>query len=334
MDLFFVLSGFLITTLLFEEHGRTGGVDLRAFYVRRARRLLPALTVMVAVYLTLAQIRQVESERTLLIGGLASFGYVSNFVLSFWRSSMSTGLSHTWSLSAEEQFYLVWPVLILLALRGGRRMVMIVLGVVIVIAEVRGLVLMPGNREAFGPEYRSTIALAIGCLFALLASDARVRIWASRLWIPAAMIVAAAFLTDLTPTFATAHPVFCACCAIVILSVLNPTPLSWLLARPVVAWVGRISYPLYLWHVPVLVLLGLGIAGSDQTAKRVVALELSVVAAAASYYFVEMPIRRRGRHGRPSDRVERVGQPASGNATAPVVAGSNVVSASMPPVNT
>jgi peptidoglycan/LPS O-acetylase OafA/YrhL len=295
VDLFFVLSGFLITNLLVEERLSTGSVDLRAFYGRRARRLLPALAVMLAVYLSIADARHLEPGRNLLIGGLSSVGYMSNIGMAFWKSSMAAGLSHTWSLSAEEQFYLVWPVMLLAALRRGRRVAIATVCLVIAGAEVRGLTLPHGDRQAFGPEYRSTIALAIGCLFALLPPAKTLQVLLRRLTPVAVFLVGVGLLTNLSLHFAYWHVLFCFSSVIVIVSLLEPNLLTSLLGKPPVAWVGKISYSLYLWHLPILFMLGLTIAGSDRTGRRVLALALSVAAATASYYLIEMPIRRRAR---------------------------------------
>ena len=110
VDLFFVLSGFLITTLLLEEHGRRGRVDILGFYGRRARRLLPAFFALLAVVLALTGS---------VFGVVAGVGYFSNVVqMGAPESAMPPALEHLWSLAAEEQFYLVWPLVLFGLLRA------------------------------------------------------------------------------------------------------------------------------------------------------------------------------------------------------------------------
>src|SRR4051812_42278396 len=109
VDLFFVLSGFLITTLLLEEHDRTGRVSLRAFYVRRARRLLPALGAVLAL---IAVVGPLYYSPGLLASIVASGLYAANIVRGFGQSDFlnATPAAHLWSLAQEEQFYVLWPI--------------------------------------------------------------------------------------------------------------------------------------------------------------------------------------------------------------------------------
>src|SRR5436190_10898544 len=108
VDLFFVLSGFLITTLLLEERNRTGKIDIAAFYTRRARRLLPALLVMLLPFLFLGLVSAAAGSfrRPLFVGLGAAATYTSNIVVMHDQSAVPAGLVHLWSLAAEEQFYL------------------------------------------------------------------------------------------------------------------------------------------------------------------------------------------------------------------------------------
>jgi peptidoglycan/LPS O-acetylase OafA/YrhL len=116
VDLFFVLSGFLITTLLLEEVEATGRISLRDFYERRVRRLLPALLVLLIVY----SVVEAARGRSVLpaVAGLFYFSNFSNFLhLTAWRTN---ALDHLWSLAEEEQFYLVWPPILILLVRWRR----------------------------------------------------------------------------------------------------------------------------------------------------------------------------------------------------------------------
>ena len=127
VDLFFVLSGFLITTLLLEEQARKGTISLRAFYRRRALRLLPALFALLAVFLAVATVAAVTGGRSLakdVFGVVAGVGYFSNVAMVGEPSirPMPEELRHLWSLAMEEQFYLLWPLVLVLLLRRSPRL--------------------------------------------------------------------------------------------------------------------------------------------------------------------------------------------------------------------
>src|SRR5438093_1585780 len=132
VDLFFVLSGFLITTLLLEEHARSGRIGIRAFYLRRARRLLPALFALLVPFLLIALAAVVfrgSSPSALFLGLGAALTYTSNIVVAADPSAVPAALIHLWSLGAEEQFYIVWPLLLVVLMRrGGIGFVGVVLG--------------------------------------------------------------------------------------------------------------------------------------------------------------------------------------------------------------
>jgi peptidoglycan/LPS O-acetylase OafA/YrhL len=172
VTLFFVLSGFLITSLLLAEKSRYGRVDLRAFYVRRALRLFPALAAALIVVALLAvtglmpQDARVGVDYRIVLAGVVC--YVANWV---WVAGQPIGmLSHTWSLAVEEQFYILWPALLLLGLRLGRRwFAMIVL--LLIFADIPYRLILDlngGFAHVFvGTDTRGD-ALLFGCVLALL----------------------------------------------------------------------------------------------------------------------------------------------------------------------
>src|SRR4051794_30070266 len=140
VDLFFVLSGFLITTLLLEEHRRSGRIRIRAFYARRAWRLLPALIALLVPFLLLAGAALLfrgAVPSSLLLGIGAALTYTSNLVVASDISAVPAALVHLWSLAAEGQFYVVWPLMVLVVLRrGGFRLLGRTLVVLLAIAVV------------------------------------------------------------------------------------------------------------------------------------------------------------------------------------------------------
>ncbi len=299
VDVFFVLSGYLITSLLLAEWRDTGGIALRSFWARRARRLLPALFLMLAVVGAIAVLLpQVLGSPGLLGDTLATVGYVANWHLVaahtnyFDTVANPSPLMHTWSLAIEEQFYLVWP-LVVLALAGGllvrhrkrsrRQVVKDRLAIVAVVAAIGALasaalmaVLTPVadaaltpagiaavNRSYYGSDTRAQsllvgAALAAVCLF---WGPVRTRRGRGALWmagfVGATGIVAMWLTVDETSdlTFHGGFLLLSVATASVIACVtsISSHPVTRFLALPPFTYLGRISYGMYLWYLPVLV---------------------------------------------------------------------------------
>jgi peptidoglycan/LPS O-acetylase OafA/YrhL len=310
VDLFFVLSGYLITSLLVAEYRARGSIRLGTFWARRVRRLLPAaLLVILAVCGWAALTAPPDRIWSVRHDALWTLGYAANwhFVLSgqsyFAQFSQPSPLLHTWSLAIEEQFYLVWPllVLVLLALRRGR------VGALVAVAvggAVASGVLMrhlyraaDPSRVYYGTDTRAHELLA-GALLALLVASPlgeRLRPWLRRLALPAALAVLAAIV--LVPDswqwyYRGGALAFGLVAALLVAGTHAGTdgPLARVLGLGPVAWVGRISYGLYLWHWPVYQAVQ-GRGALLDVARVAVSLALAVV----SFDLVEQPIRR----GRP-----------------------------------
>jgi peptidoglycan/LPS O-acetylase OafA/YrhL len=275
VTVFFVLSGWLITTLLLAERERTGRIDLPAFYGRRVRRLGPALLLLLVVVLVLDV---VGGWPTIALSIGSTLFYVSNWVQA---TGTSVGfLGHTWSLSIEEQFYLAWPTILILM--GARKAGVIAAALVILITIVR----IPAD----GPfEYFSTFtrgdAVLVGCVLAI----ARVRLpaWTAVIGLGAILILAC-----LGMPHDVGIPLVILAAAAVVCSVWRP------LGR--LAPMGKRAYGLYLWNWPLAILFG------------PLAIPLTFVAAEVSWRLVELPINRR--RERPSGEAvapEMVIQPAT-----------------------
>lgn len=304
VDVFFVLSGYLITSILLRQRA-DGEWSIKSFYVRRARRLYPALLLMLVISLPfallLAPTRHLYAEDVLVSGA-----YLSDIVQALHFSQLS-GLSHTWSLAVEEQFYLVWP-FVLLLLVGMR-------------SHTRWTVLIAASLAAFGclavgggAMMVLPIGRGIGLLFgAMLAFGLERREWP---WNPTltgvlslAGLIAAIVLAASVP-YGYASSSYLAACAAGVASVglIGSLISGGVLARPFgarpVAWLGARSYGVYLWHFPLLYALEqLGpfqrpwalSSNHPQPLALLVALSGSVALAALSYRFVESRFLRSGR---------------------------------------
>ena len=309
VGLFFVLSGFLITSLLVREHSRTSKISLKSFYYRRALRLLPALFALilfVSVYAALFQ-PQEKAMRTWK-GVLYTLFYVANWAQLGSNPSGIGALSHAWSLSVEEQFYILWPLLLVVLLRRGvkREWIagLLLLAISASIAWSACLWHAGANymRVYQGSDTRAG-ELLIGCLVALLIN------WRV---LPQTKPARIAFrLTSLTSLGAILYAVWalpvssgflycggfaliaCGASAILIDALLFPSHLSRIFEFQPLVWIGKVSYGLYLWHFPIFETSRQTLAGRVSPfiyeAARFGAVFL---VAGASYYFLEKPFLR------------------------------------------
>jgi peptidoglycan/LPS O-acetylase OafA/YrhL len=330
VDVFFVISGFLITSLLLLERRRTGRIDLRRFWLRRARRLLPAVGVMVALTCVLAAVTDLAIDEATLQGdALAALAYVANwrFIVTdqsyFAAFGLPSPFRHLWSLSLEEQWYLVFPPVLVGLLALVRRRTGLLLGVLGAAAAASALwmalLYTPGrdpSRVYYGTDTRAQ-ALLIGALLAVVM----VRLPAlTRRLARLTPLLGVAGLAALAGLFATvsgqgarlyqggfavvALASVAAVAAVALPDASGPAKraLAW---RPAVA-VGRVSYGLYLWHWPIFVYMTpdrIGLTGAELAAARIA---VTFVVATLSFVAVELPIRRHGLRG-VADRLRRAG---------------------------
>jgi peptidoglycan/LPS O-acetylase OafA/YrhL len=313
VDVFFVISGFLITRLLLGELGRTGTISLRGFYARRARRLLPqsALllgTVAVLAIVVFSPVRAIEVSADIVSSALytANWHFAAKSVDYFAQGQEPSPVLHLWSLAIEEQFYLVWPAVLLLVSglpRRGERSPRPALAVVLAIACAASLLLGIRLTEAQPVSaYFSVLGraweLGLGAVLALLGAVTIPRRMAlATAWAGLAAILYATLAFDaLTPFPGLAALVPTLGAAGLLLagsSVLRPpagSPL-WLLSRAPVRYVGRISYAWYLWHWPALVFAAAILGPLPPVAGLAVAL-VSLGPAAFTHHLVENPVRR------------------------------------------
>ena len=312
VGLFFVLSGFLITKLALEEADRTGGLSLAQFYIRRVFRIFPPLFVMLA-FLVVASFTFMTDvggplRREIALAG----GSMSNLWPVFYGFEPRGALAHTWSLGIEEQFYLVWPLVLCMvpmAFRATRRFAMWFAAVALV-SVVLGRVLVAGVLRY--PHWRSIPflyfeGLALGCLLALmLHTDVVGRLRVPR-WLFALACVAVTF--DLFGAdWYFAHDTYdirsivLSVCFAVILAELVTNSMN-VVAVPLqtapMRWLGRLSYSLYLWHVTIFTILSVERYPDAPRAVLIVSkVALSFVMAWLSYRWVEQPAIDLGRRVR------------------------------------
>jgi peptidoglycan/LPS O-acetylase OafA/YrhL len=306
VDLFLVLSGFLITTLLLERHGRERH-PIATFYLRRVLRLVPALLALLAVNLLYALLRG-HGVGDALRSIAVVVAYVTNWA-ALAGISISPYVTHLWSLAIEEQFYLVWPPLLFGALRlwhSRRRLIWLALAIAVAAAAWRLILYQSGDpwlRIYLRTDARAD-ALAIGCLLALVPYQElwqRLRPWLRALSGPLALAVILAAALGLQPYDAVLYrggfTVVAVAAAILIASLLAAeAPLTRpLSSRPAVI-LGRLSYSLYLWHFGVFQVVATHTVGWGTLPRVVLAWALALLAAGVSYRFVEMPALRIKRH--------------------------------------
>ncbi|ULL15882.1 acetyltransferase [Paenibacillus sp. H1-7] len=316
VGVFFVLSGYLITDILISQWKQTGKLDLRSFWVRRARRLLPALLLMlvlVSAWILLFDKPRVAGLQAEVVAGLL---YVSNWWLIFRQVSYfesfgpPSPLGHLWSLAVEEQFYLLWPLLLLLGLKfTPRRIQLLVL--TLIGAAVSAVAMMwlyePGtdpSRVYYGTDTRA-FGLLIGAVLAMVwpsrrltaPTDAPFRITLDTLGILA--LAAIGFMvwnTDEYDGFLyNGGLVLLSLAAAVVVAVIaHPaTYLGKVLSNKPLKWIGVRSYGIYLWHYPVIVLTSPVMDhGQVSILKMILQMGVTVLIAALSWRFVEEPIRR------------------------------------------
>jgi peptidoglycan/LPS O-acetylase OafA/YrhL len=328
VDVFFVISGYLIIGSLVRELSRTGRVRLGDFYARRIRRLLPASTVVIVASVVATLVLLPESQwRKVLSSALTSALQVQNWVLAYGPDEYAQATAevspfqHFWSLAVEEQFYLVVPLLMVVAALVARRTgyaarrVVTAMLVVTFVASLAWSVVLSGNDPAVAYFVTTTRAweLALGGLVALLGvhvvRSRRVGAVLGVVGLVAVVVPAATYSTSMAfPGWIALVPTLGTALLLVAGATAGPSTgvARALSARPLV-YVGDISYSLYLWHWPIIV-FALAAAGSAtlSTPVAVVVLALSLLAAAASTRWVEAPFRRSpsprpagARHARP-----------------------------------
>ncbi|MCT1479170.1 acyltransferase family protein [Microbacterium sp. p3-SID336] len=309
VDVFFVVSGFIVTHLLLRERERTGRIAFGAFWLRRARRILPALAAMIGVCVPLALAvdpRLLGDLRRQLIGA-ATFS--SNWLAiaadgDYFHSDRPDLFTNLWSLAVEEQFYLLGPVVLVLGLAvlRARRRAIVIAALVLAAASAVAMAVLSGSptRAYFGTDTHA-FGLLLGVALAVALGVAPLPGASGRRAVPRVLVAVAALgvlvaLTALLPgssplgargglllaSLAAAALVWAAATTPALGRVIDVAPLAWLGAR---------SYAIYLWHWPLLLILGATPVGADPVLRAILTAVLSVAAAALSFVLIETPLR-------------------------------------------
>lgn len=318
VDIFFVLSGFLITSILISRSGRGSRIDFRDFYRRRALRLLPAYFSVVVICVLLQSFSHYGGT---FRGAAASSVYVANWAIAV--GNMKLGLlAHTWSLSVEEQFYLIWPALLGFLLYrsewNGRTVLAAVLALVVTswLAVIALATIGASATIASNATPTRAVELLLGGSLAIFVATPSLSgplgRCPSRSVVAVAGVSAGILLLGLIPVSGTSDyvnsiigwPIISVLtCAVIYACMRDVALLRVPLSTRAMTAVGKRSYGLYLWHFPIFVVIdtrwGLGSWGA-----KLSAMAITVIVVALSYRFIERPFLDRKEARRPASNVE------------------------------
>lgn len=324
VDLFFVLSGYLISSLIIKEFRKTGTVNLYNFYIRRARRLLPAVYFMITVGLVVMVLFNEVLLRKSHLDAIFGYIYSSNWWYIFHKLDYfdsfgaQSPFKHLWSLAIEEQFYMIFPLLFLLVNRKkkskdgtyklNKNFLYVVLGLILVslIAHILLFDINNISRIYFGTDTRA-FSLLVGVVGAILYPmerlHAKVTPQQNMIYSVVSLVSIATLITVMIYTseyntllYRGGFLLVAILGLIVIISSgKQHTLMSRLLSFKPIVFIGKISYSLYLWHFPVLVLTTpVSEIGNPNIIFVILRVILTFILATASYVFVETPIRKLG----------------------------------------
>ena len=324
VDLFFVLSGYLISSLIIKEYRKTGSLNLYNFYIRRARRLLPAVYFMITVGLVVMVLFNEVLLRKSHLDAIFGYIYSSNWWYIFHKLDYfdsfgaQSPFKHLWSLAIEEQFYMIFPLLFLLVNRKkkskdgtyklNKNFLYVILGLILVslIAHILLFDINNISRIYFGTDTRA-FSLLVGVVGAILYPmerlHAKVTLQQNMVYSVVSLVSIATLITVMIYTseyntllYRGGFLLVAILGLIVIISSgKQHTLMSRLLSFKPVVFIGKISYSLYLWHFPVLVLTTpVSEIGNPNIIFVILRVILTFILATASYVFVETPIRKLG----------------------------------------
>ncbi len=304
VDIFYVISGFLITGLLLREIERTGTINFKEFYARRFKRLLPTsffvlLVTAVASWLLIPATMRSSLGRDIIAASL----YVSNYLFAWWQADYQnldatpSPVIHYWSLAVEEQFYLIWPLLILFFFIAATKFKKKIL-LTFLVAAVTALSFIFSIYQtetspiwAFYSLPTRAWELGLGALLVLLPPIKTKKLVGLLGFI---FIIVSAFIFGETTAFPGVNAVIPVLGTVMLISTINSWPpfLNDVANSRMFQWLGEISYPLYLWHWPLLVLPSTYFARPLAIYERILAIIATIILADLTHRFIEEPFRK------------------------------------------
>ena len=306
VDIFYVISGYLITGLILREIENTGTLNLQSFYQRRIKRLLPTSVFVLFVTAIVGMFVLPAITRDALGRDLfAAATYISNYLFAWWQNDYQnlnatpSPFIHYWSLAVEEQFYVVWPIFILFLSRYGKRAVLY--GVAL--SSALSLLLSIYQTQtspiwAFYSLPTRAWELGVGALLLFVPEN----IWKNRFipWLGLAGIAIAAFNFDENTAFPGINAVLPVVATALLIGSISIWPRFFndLSNNRISQWLGAISYPLYLWHWPALVLPSSALGRPLRVRERIFCILLTIILAHFTSKYIEQPIRHKKIEGK------------------------------------
>lgn len=302
VDIFFVLSGFLITSILLEEWTTTANINLKHFYARRFLRLAPALVLVTIVLLLLSGLlfNAAEAEQTRRTIPIALL-YLTDFFASLAPQTSLGALRHTWSLAIEEHFYLLWPPVLLFLLKSGlsrRGVLLLTISLAVALCIHRALLFNTGispARTYYAFDTRAD-ALLIGCAAGIAVSWGLVKSFSRLNGLGLTLISVSMIATDFASPIMHegGFTILAATTALLLINLVSGPgcncSFNRLMETKWLVWVGKISYGLYLWHYPVF--KWMKYASAPWPVKLALALFATFAVASVSFYLIERPLLR------------------------------------------
>ena len=306
VDIFYVISGYLITGLIIREIDKTGRLDLNAFYQRRIKRLLPTSVFVLFVTAIVGMFVLPPITRDALGRDLfAAAAYISNYLFAWWQNDYQnlnatpSPFIHYWSLAVEEQFYVVWPIFILFLSRYGKKVILN--GVAIVTALSLLLSIYQTQSSPIWAFYSLPTRaweLGVGALLLFLPEKyLRNRYFP---WIGVIGIAIASINFDESTAFPGINAVLPVAATAILIGTIPIWPRFFndVSNNKLSQWLGAISYPLYLWHWPALVLPSSALGRPLRIRERVFCIILTIVLAHLTSKFIEQPLRHKNWNGK------------------------------------